>query len=120
MAREISIYDIQTDIGEYNQIIFKNKTKLGSLVFNYDQVNFDDITDRILSFGIENKLYDKMKLEQLYYLIEEDPWNIVGVICLNKGYTFIDVAEHNDRVVIKSAFHNKRCNVVGESLIEMG
>ena len=36
------------------------------------------------------------------------------VISLCKGYTFIDCAEHDDRVIIKSAFPNEKCNIVGE------
>ena len=104
MQKEVSIYDID--------IKNRNKEKIGTLVFNYDY-NYDDIKDRILSHYYDN-IYNKMEIDKTYYLIEEDPWKIAGVISLCKGYTFIDCAEHDDRVIIKSAFPDKICNIVGE------
>jgi hypothetical protein len=113
MQKEVSIYEINCDF-KNNKVYFKNKTKIGILNFNYDY-NYDDIQDKILSYDEEYKnIYDKMKLDEIYYIVEEDPWNIVGVISLHKGYTFIDCADHDDRVIIKSAFPNKQCNIIGE------
>ena len=111
--KEVNIYDIQCTY-ENNKIYFKSKEKIGALNFNYDY-NYDDIQDRILSYDKKYKnIYNKMKLDEIYYMVEEDPWNIIGVISLHKGYTFIDCAEHDDRVIIKSAFPNKKCNIIGE------
>ncbi len=101
MERKINIYDINKENG--------NKTKIGTLVFNYDY-NYEDIEDRILC----NNMYNKMKIDEIYYLIEENPWKIAGVISLKKGFTYIDNADHDDRVVIKTAFPDKVCNIVGE------
>ena len=113
MQREVNIYDIQYTCKD-NKVYFKNKTKIGTLNFNYDY-NYDDIEDRILSYDDKYKnIYDKIKIDETYYLIEENPWKIVGTISLHKGYTFIDCAEHDDRVVIKTAFPDKICNIVGE------
>ena len=113
MQREVNIYKINYNFKK-NKIYFKNKIKIGTLIFNYDY-NYDDIEDRILSYDKEYKdIYNKMELDETYFLIEENPWNIVGVISLHKGYTFIDCAEHDDRVIIKSAFPNEKCNIVGE------
>lgn len=108
MQKEVNIYDIQCTY-ENNKVHFKNKEKIGTLNFNYDY-NYDDIQDKILYKNI----YDKMKLDEIYYMVEEDPWNIVGIISLCKGYTYIDCAEHDDRVIIKAAFPDKKCNIIGE------
>ena len=111
--KEVNIYDIQCTY-ENNKVYFKNKEKIGTLNFNYDY-NYDDIEDRILSYDEKYKsIYNKMKLDKTYFLIEENPWNIIGVISLHKGYTFIDCAEHDERVIIKTAFPDKQCNIVGE------
>lgn len=113
MQREVSIYDIQFNT-KNNKAYFKNKTKLGSIIFNYDY-NYDDIQDKILSYDEKYKsIYDKMKIDEMYYLIEEEPWNIVGVITLHKGFTYIDCAEHDNRVIIKIAFPNQNCDIIGE------
>ena len=112
--KEISIYNINYSL-KGNKAYFKNKEKIGILKFSYDNYNYDDIEDRILSYSDEYKdIYDKMKLDEVYYLIEENPWNIIGVISLHKGYTFIDCADHDDRVIIKTAFPDKICNIVEE------
>lgn len=113
MLKELNIYDIQYNIKE-NKVYFKNKTKIGTLYFNYDY-NYDDIEDKILSYDDTYKnIYDKMKIDETYYLIEENPWKIIGTISLHKGYTYIDCAEHDDRVIIKTAFPNEKCNIEGE------
>ena len=113
MQKEVSIYEINYDF-KNNKVYFKNKEKIGILTFNYDY-NYDDIEDKILSYDEKYKnIYDKMKLDETYFLIEENPWNIIGVISLHKGYTFIDCAEHDERVIIKTAFPDKQCNIVGE------
>ena len=115
MQREVNIYEINYNL-KGNKVYFKNKEKIGTLNFNYNY-NYDDIEDRILSYDEKYKnIYDKMKLDETYFLIEENPWNIVGVITLHKGYTFIDCAEHDERVIIKTAFPDKKCNIVSEEL----
>ena len=48
MQREVNIYKINYNF-KNNKICFKNKIKIGTLIFNYDY-NYDDIEDRILSF----------------------------------------------------------------------
>ena len=55
-----------------------------------------------------------IEIDNIYYLIEENPWNIVGVISLHKGYTFIGCAEYDNRVIIKTAFPDKICDIIGE------
>lgn len=57
-------------------------------------------------------IYNKMRIDTTYYMVEENPWKIVGVISLHKGYTFIDCAEHDDRVIIHCAFPDKECHIV--------
>lgn len=109
MQREVNIYDIQTVL-KNNKVYFKKKEKIGTMYFNYDY-NYDDIEDRLLS----HEIYDKMEIDKTYYLIEEAPsWTIVGIASLYKGYTYINCAEHDDRVIIKTAFPNQKCSIIGE------
>lgn len=80
------------------------------MYFNYD-CNYDIIEDKLLSSY--NEIYDKMEIDKPYYLIEEVPsWKIVGVASLYKGYTYIDCADHNDRVIIKTVFPNQKCSII--------
>ena len=80
------------------------------MYFNYNY-NYDDIEDRLLSSY--NEIYDKMEIDKPYYLIEEVPsWKIVGVAYLCKGYTYIDGADYDDRVIIKTAFLNQKCGII--------
>lgn len=110
MQREVNIYDIQIVLKD-NKVYFKKKEKIGTIHFNYDY-NYDDIKDRLL---YNEKIYDKMEIDKTYYLIEEVPsWKIVGIASLYKGYTYIDCAEHDDRVIIKTAFPNQKCDIIGE------
>ena len=54
-----------------------------------------------------------MEIDKPYYLIEEVPsWKIVGVAYLCKGYTYIDGADYDDRVIIKTAFPNQKCGII--------
>ena len=109
MQREVNIYDIQTVL-KNNKVYFKKKEKIGTMYFNYDY-NYDDIEDRLLSSY--NEIYDKMEIDKPYYLIEEVPsWEIVGVAYLYKGYTCIDCAYYDDRVIIKTAFPNQKCGII--------
>lgn len=116
----ISFWDIEVNT-KNNKYFLKNKTKIGELYYGipiYPDYDFSVIKDCILEslfqYPDKIKLVDKLELDKTYYLIEENPWNIVGVISLHKGYTFIDCADHDDRVIIKTAFPNKICNIVGE------
>ena len=110
MQREVNIYEINC-VFKGNEVYFKNKKKIGTFNFNYEY-NYDDIEERITSCSEEYEdIYNKMELDKTYYMVEEDPWQIIGVISLHKGYTFIDCAEHDDRVVIKCAFPDKECHI---------
>lgn len=74
--------------------------------------SLEEIENYIL-FEDEN-IYEKIQMDEEYYLINENPWKIVGVMSLHKGWGFFDVAEHDDRVRIKSVFPDKCCHIVGE------
>ena len=116
----ISFYDIKVEF-KNNKCYFKNKTKVGELSYGlriYPDYNYSVIKECLLEslFDYPNEitLAEKLELDKTYYLIEEDPWNIIGIISLHKGYTFFDCAEHDDRVIIKTAFPDKKCNIIGE------
>lgn len=113
----ISFYDIDFDlIG--NKVYCKKKTKVGELYHGIpvtlDYALKDQILEELFQYPDKIKLAEKLELNKKYYMIEEEPWRILGVISLHKGYTYIDCAEHDDRVIIKSAFPTKICNIVGE------
>ena len=74
--------------------------------------SLEEIENYIL---FENEdIYKKIQIDELYYLIDEEPWRIVGVMSLHKGWGFIEKAEHDDRVRIKNVFPDKICYIVGE------
>lgn len=74
--------------------------------------SLEEIENYIL---FENEdIYEKIQIDELYYLIEEELWRIVGVMSLHKGWGFFDVAEYDDRVRIKKVFPDKICYIVGE------
>lgn len=113
----ISFYDIDFDLIE-NKVYCKKKTKIGELYHGIpvtlNDVLEDQILEELFQYPDKIKLAEKLELDKKYYMIEEEPWRILGVISLHKGYTYIDCAEHDDRVIIKSAFPDKICNIVGE------
>ena len=118
--KEISFYEIN-NIFKENVAYFKSKKKIGTMTVQEEEDYidiyrdiYDEIEYKILNNEKYEQLYKSLKLDETYFLIEEDPWNIVGVISLHKGYTFIDCAEHDNRVIIKTAFPDKICNIVGE------
>lgn len=51
--------------------------------------------------------YDRIQMDEYYYLISEFPWEIIGVMSLHKGWGFFDIAEHEDRARIKNVFPDK-------------
>lgn len=114
---EISFYEINVKIAENNKVYFKSKKKVGSLFFEISTYNLDALEIQIknsLFYTDEIKLSEKLELNKTYYLIEEDPWHIIGIISLHKGFTFFDCAEHDDRTIIKTAFPDKICNIISE------
>lgn len=66
------------------------------------------------SIFCDEELYDALELDEKYYLIESSPWTIIGVLSLRKGWTFTDTAEYDERLIIKGAFPDKICHVIGE------
>lgn len=113
----ISFYDIDFNLIE-NKVYCKKKTKIGELYHEIpvtlNDVLKDQILEELFQYPDKIKLAEKLELNKKYYMIEEEPWRILDVISLHKGYTYIDYAEHDDRVIIKSAFPTKICNIVGE------
>ena len=113
----ISIYDIKYKI-ENHKISFINKEKIGELCYGirvYPDYSFqvleESIKESLFLYSDKIDLAEKLALNKKYYMVEEDPWQIIGVISLHKGYTFIDCAEHDDRVVIQCAFPDKECYI---------
>ncbi len=62
----------------------------------------------------DEEICDKIQMDENYYLISENPWKIIGVMSLHKGWSFFDRAEHDDRVRIKNVFPDKTCHIIGE------
>lgn len=59
-------------------------------------------------------IYEKIQIDEFYYLIDEEPWKIIGGMSLHKGWGLFDIAEHDDRVRIKNVFPDKICHIIGE------
>lgn len=59
-------------------------------------------------------IYEKIQIDEFYYLIDEEPWKIIGVMSLHKGWGLFDIAEYDDRVRIKNVFPDKICHIIGE------
>ncbi len=120
--KEISFYEINNTFKE-NGVYFKSKKKIGTMVVQeeedyidiYSDI-YDEIKYKVLNIEKYRQLYKSLELDKQYFIIEENPWNIIGVISLHKGYTFIDCANHDNRVIIKTAFPDKICNLVGECI----
>ena len=96
MEKNISFYEINTTY-KGNYVYFKSKKKIG-------EVPYADNDDYLRDMILDSDLYARMELDKKYYMVVEDPWEIYGVISLYKGWTFIDCAEHDERVRISTAF----------------
>jgi len=59
------------------------------------------------------KPFKNFEIDNIYYIIKNNN-KPFGVISLHKGFTFIDCPEHDERVIIKRAFPNIKCNIIGE------
>ena len=113
----ISIYDINYKI-ENHKACFIDKEKIGNLYYGmrvYPGYGFkvleESIKESLFLWSDKIDLAEKLALDKKYYMVEEDPWQIIGVISLHKGYTSIDCAEHDDMVIISCAFPDKECSI---------
>lgn len=118
MQQIISFYDIEYKI-QNNKIYFVNKKKVGELFYGvkiYPDFGFEvleeSLIDSLFHYPDKIDLAEKLELDKTYYMVEENPWQIIGIISLHKGYTFIDCAEHDDRVIIQCAFPDKECHIL--------
>lgn len=118
MQQIISFYDIEYKI-QNNKIYFVNKKKVGELLYGvkiYPDFGFEvleeSLIDSLFHYPDKIDLAEKLELDKTYYMVEENPWQIIGIISLHKGYTFIDCAEHDDRVIIQCAFPDKECHIL--------
>lgn len=118
MSQNISFYDIEYKI-QNNKIYFVNKKKIGELLYSvkiYPDFGFEvleeSLIDSLFHYPDKIDLAEKLELNKTYYMVEENPWQIIGIISLHKGYTFIDCAEHDDRVIIQCAFPDKECHIL--------
>ncbi len=110
MDKIIKVIDIDYDIID-NQIYFFKSFILGEFSYCKDDIDYDLIRDLILFHN--HSIYKQMKMDKTYFLIEE-PFEIIGVINLHRGWTFIDCADHSERCIIKSAYPEEICHVIGE------
>lgn len=87
---------------------FKGEIQLDK---DLDVIEFNEYyTNNCLYF---KKPFKEFEIDNTYFIIknDEEPF---GIISLHKGFTFIDCAEHDERVIIKRAFPDIKCNIVGE------
>lgn len=88
-------------------------TKVAKLDKDFNNINdFKDWYENTYQY-YEEPFNDTLQLDITYTMIT-DKEEIFGVISLHKGHTFIDIAEHDDRVIVKRAFPHMICNIIGE------
>lgn len=109
----IKFYDITYKIKE-NKIYNGKAILIGEYDYDRDKGNVIDFA----KYYKENYLYyqkpfKNLEIDKTYYMIANDT-ELFGVICLYKGFTFIDCMEHDDRVIVKSAFPYLKCYIIGE------
>lgn len=118
MQQTISFYDIEYGV-KNGKIYFIDKKKIGELFYGvkiYPDFGFEileeSLIDSLFHYPDKIDLAEKLELDKTYYMVEENPWQIIGIISLHKGFTYIDCAEHTDRVIIHSAFPDEECNIL--------
>ena len=109
---KLDFYDINVEFKD-NKVYGKDKKLIYTMNFD-NQISLEDFIDIFEEYNLYlDEVQDNFKLNETYYIIQDDN-EIFGVISLNKGWTFIDCAEHDDRVIIKSVFPELKCNIIGE------
>lgn len=87
---------------------------VGSMIFNdLEKRNILDIEQEWYNTYCYDKDFTKnLKIDTTYFILCEN--KIIGVFCPHLGFSFFDVAEHDDRIEIKRIFPNLKCNIIGE------
>lgn len=60
----------------------------------------------------ENDFTKNFQLDNTYFILYKD--KIIGIFTPHFGYSFFDVAEHDERVMIKRIFPRLKCHIIGE------
>ena len=78
-----------------------------------DAFTLDDFTNEFGNSDVGYDMQDYIEIDQKYFMLKNKK-DIFGVFCPHKGFAFIDVAEHDERVQIKRFFPNLICHIIGE------
>ena len=111
----LSFYDIPVRI-DSDGYAYRNGMPTEVYKLNITEDNFDifDLEEYVEKDLVYNEDFvDAFETDETYYILK-DYKEIFGVISLHKGYTFIDCAEHDDRVIIKCGFPHLKCDIIGE------
>lgn len=73
----------------------------------------DDFMNEFDNSDIAWDMQDYIEVDEKYFMLKDDE-KIFGVFCPHKGFSFIDVAEHDERVRIKHFFPELTCHIIGE------
>lgn len=73
----------------------------------------DDFMNEFDNSDIAWDMQDYIEVDEKYFMLKDDE-KIFGVFCPHKGFSFIDVAEHDERVSIKHFFPELTCHIIGE------
>ena len=109
----LEFYDIPVRlVGKKVRLMGKPKC-IYSMSFSRD-IDMDEFEEEFNDALMNDiRVDENFDLDKKYFIIEghENPY---GVISLHKGYTFIDCAEHDERVIMKCGFPEMTCHIVGE------
>lgn len=86
----------------------------GEHIFSFEReepYSLKDFEKELPSIGYD--LIDHGLRMHTYFLLKNDD-EIFGILSPHIGFSFVDVAEHDDRVMIKRIFPHLTCHIVGE------
>lgn len=78
-----------------------------------DAFTLDDFIDEFSNKDLGYNMQDHIALDEKYFMLKNDK-DIFGVFCPHKGFAFIDMAEHDERLQIKHFFPELTCHIIGE------
>lgn len=97
--------------------VFDISDKNGKVVTSINSENKLDI-DNIKNLGYSKLCFERDFTKNLcightYFILCND--NIIGIFTPHFGYSFFDVAEHDERVLIKQIFPKLKCHIIDEN-----
>ena len=109
----LEFYDIPVKFVGKKVYLIDQPECIYSMSFS-EAIDMDEFKERFNDALMNDiRIDENFDLDRMYFIIEghENPY---GVISLHKGYTFIEGANRNERVIIKCGFPEMKCYIEGE------